>query len=158
MKLTTFLTRFGINTTTNFDLKFIAKELGLDIKVLMRDEFQSSFDNSNTSFIINLQTSNENGSHWVLFNDSSLGATGTPSVLVPALPMFYYFDSYGIPPLKEVTSLISPLKYNTLQVQPKDLKICGQLCIWVLYRMKIKKEDFEDVILNLYQELRDLTA
>ena len=151
MKLTTFLTRYGINTTTNFDLKFIAKELGLDIKVLMRDELQSSFDNSKTScasqaqnaVIINLQTSNENGSHWVL-------------VLFNIKKESFYFDSYGIPPLKEVTSLISPLKYNTLQVQPKDLQICGQLCIWVLYRIKIKKEDFEDVILNLYQELKDL--
>ena len=48
MELQNFLFKYGIDTTTNFDLINIAKDLGLDgqrpgepkIKILMRDELE----------------------------------------------------------------------------------------------------------------------
>ena len=38
----TFLSKYGINKTTNFDLKDIADDLGIYVKILMRDELNLS--------------------------------------------------------------------------------------------------------------------
>ena len=67
--------------------------------------------------IINLQTSNENGSHWILASKK----------------FKIYFNSYDVIPIKEIyenyfiDDSISWV-YNTIQVQEIDTKICGQLC------------------------------
>ena len=38
MQLKTFLKKYGERTTTNFDLLNIGRDLGLKLKVIMRDE------------------------------------------------------------------------------------------------------------------------
>ena len=60
--------------------------------------------------IINLESSKENGSHWVCLYKNK-----------------YYFDPYGILPMKNVNYEM----YNTLQIQPDDTKMCGQLCLYI---------------------------
>ena len=133
MELKDFLFKYGIDTTTNFDLKNIAKDLGLKIKILMRDEVL----NENTKkdmIVLNLESSKENGSHWVcLFKNK------------------YYFDPYGILPMKNINYEM----YNTLQIQPDNTNMCGQLCLYILYHLD-KGESFSDLILNTYQEIQDL--
>ena len=176
-----FLFKYGINTTTNFDLKNIAKDLGLKIKVLMRDELNSSsldqrssrdelnssslgqspsrdenFENTKKDLIIlNLESSKEEGSHWVSLYKNK-----------------YYFDPYGILPPKNImgdaqhkadyemwngnASTPTPLMWNTLQIQPDNTNMCGQLCLYILYRLEKFNEDFEDLILTVYEEMNDL--
>ena len=58
MELSEIFFKYGISTTTNFDLKHIANMLNMKIKVLMKDEIK----NCKTSFqnaIINFQKSDE---------------------------------------------------------------------------------------------------
>jgi len=141
-----FLFKYGINTTTNFDLKNIAKDLGLDkIKVLMRDEMENI--KPNYIYIFNLESSKEEGSHWVSLYKNK-----------------YYFDPYGILPPKNIdyemwngdASKSTPLMWNTLQIQPDNTNMCGQLCLYILYRLEKFNEDFEDLILTVYEEMNDL--
>ena len=53
--------------------------------------------------------------------------------------------TYGIKPKQEVEKfLVENYVYNKKQVQPFGTKICGILCIYVLYRLKneIPNESF----------------
>jgi len=135
--LNDFLFKYGIDTTTNFDLKDIAKDLGIKIKVVMHDELKEKPLKSSNLNIINLDSSENKGSHWVCLYKNK-----------------YYFDPYGVLPIKEVQK-IDGLLYNTLQIQPDDTKMCGQLCLYVLYNLE-KGEDFGNLILNMYEEMQDL--
>ena len=68
MTLQTFLFTYGINTTTNFELKDISKELNIKTKILMKDQLKEC-EKPITNAIINFRTSNENGSHWVVIDN-----------------------------------------------------------------------------------------
>ena len=48
------------------------------------------------------------------------------------------------------------LIYNTIQIQPNNSKMCGQLCLYFLYLTNIEEYEFEDAILKMYEELEDL--
>ena len=126
-----FLNKYGTSTTTNFDLRDILRDLKLQCKVIMRDEIIKYLNSEN--IIFNLQTIKEKGSHWVFVSKE----------------FKIYFDSYGILPVKEIYEYIKDdFKYNTLQVQPENSEMCGQLCIYVLYQLE-NKMSFEDIILEL---------
>ena len=97
----------------------------------MRDELKAYLDKDN--LIINLRTSNEKGSHWILCSKK----------------YNIYFDSYGVVPIKEIDKyLVDDCKYNTLQVQQINSKICRQLCCFVLFSLEREKM-FEEIILSL---------
>ena len=129
MNLKGFLDKYGSNKTTNFDLMDIARDLGLKIKVLMKDELLEY--KGNKPIILNYQNSNQSGSHWVCLKKDSLNS--------------FYFDSYGIIPLKEVFEYLDDFKYSTFQVQPDNTEMCGQLCLFILKEF----EEFETTVLNL---------
>jgi len=144
MDLSEFLYNHGINTTTNFDLKDIAKELNIKVKVLMKDELVNN-KKPITNAVINFQNSNQKGTHWVaLFNSDKI----------------YYFDSYCIPPIKVVEEYSNEnekyLMYNTLQIQPNGSKMCGQLCLYFLYLINKEEYNFTDSILTMYEEMQEL--
>ena len=72
MNLNSFLNKYGTDTTTNFDLKKIAKDLQIKVHIIMCDEINNYLDKDygrsptfGDNLIINLQTTNEKGSHWV---------------------------------------------------------------------------------------------
>jgi hypothetical protein len=123
-----FLKTFGINTKTNFDLKEYADYLNLPIKVLMNDELYKISKTKKPNVVINIQNSDKQGSHWVCFRDNQL-PYGESKAL--------YFDSFGIRATKEVEDYL-PVDYiyNKIQVQPNGTKICGVLCLYVLYQLK----------------------
>ena len=50
--------------------------------------------------------------------------------------------------------LKSGFKYNTLQLQPNNTEMCGQLCVFVLYRLT-DKSTFDDIILELSEQLSE---
>jgi hypothetical protein len=132
-----FLFKYGINTTTNFDLEDIAKDLGIKIKVLMRNELKNLEDFKTKNLVINLDSSENKGSHWVCLYKNK-----------------YYFDPYGVLPINTIDQ-IDGLVYNTLQIQPDDTKMCGKLCLYVLDNLE-KGEKFEDVVLCMYEEMEDI--
>ena len=144
MDLIKFLTKYGINETTNYDLKNIADDLGIEIKVLMRDELNKINKTKKDYIIMNLETSKDNGSHWV------------------SLSKFHniYFDPYGILPTKEVYNYFNTssnnkikdkLKYNKIQLQ-KEGELCGQLSLYVLYCLH-QGLKFEYIISSMHEEL-----
>ena len=48
----------------------------------------------------------------------------------------YWFDSYGLPPLKEIINKFrSPIMAADFQIQDFGMKYCGQLALYVLYRL-----------------------
>ena len=62
---------------------------------------------------------------------------------------------------KKFLSIMEEFTYNTLQVQPESSQMCGQLCIFVLYRLERENlsghqsEDgskFEDIIFDINAE------
>jgi len=125
-----------LDTTTNFDLKDIAKDLGIKIKVVMHDELKD-LNKSQKNLVLNLDSSENKGSHWVCLYKNK-----------------YYFDPYGVLPISKVDQT-DGLIYNTLQIQPDDTKMCGQLCLYVLSNLE-KGEEFEDLVLSMYEEMQDL--
>ena len=117
-------------------MKNIAKDLGLKIKVLMRHEIGGQSPSTKTdSIILNLESTKENGSHWVCIYKQK-----------------YYFDPYGILPIKNINYEM----YNTLQILPDNTKMCGQLCLYILYRIDRGDSDFSQLILNTKEEMTDL--
>jgi hypothetical protein len=144
-----FFKLYGTQTTTNFDLKKIANELGIkNFHVLMRGELQflknkptGTFSSRNkvpsitVNFITNLHTSDQNGVHWSAGIFSKNGDN-------------YYFDSYGLPPTNEVKELLGTGTYNTFQIQTPGTTYCGQLCLYVLYKLQ-KGVPFLDIMLEL---------
>ena len=87
------------------------------------------------SIILNLQTTKDKGSHWVLCSKKH-GVS---------------FDSYGVLPVKEVFNYFEGKEfiYNTLQVQKEGTRNCGQLCVFVLYKLE-QGERFENIVLDLW--------
>src|SRR5438093_13466984 len=90
MTISDFLSKYGENTTTNFQLLKYAKELKIpNFYYAMRDELKHLKKKKlPISIIANYQTSNENGTHHVaLYKAKELAHTAEHS---------FYFDSYGI--------------------------------------------------------------
>ena len=153
--LQNFLFKYGIDTTTNFDLKNIAKDLDLNIKVLMKDELNQI--KPNKLVILNLESSKENDGLETSDGRSPADQRSSPSNKVRGshwVCLFknkYYFDPYGILPMKNITCEM----WNTLQIQPDNTKMCGQLCLYILYRLD-HGDSFENLILTVYEEMNDL--
>ena len=63
--MTDFLKQYGKQTTTNFDLKKIANQLGIkNFHILMRNELLLMKDVPEVNFVTNLHTSDQKGVHW----------------------------------------------------------------------------------------------
>jgi len=139
-----FLDKYGRDTTTNFYLRDILKDLNLKRSIIMRNKIdecktrQSPYKDKN-NLIINLQTSNEKGSHWILASKK----------------FKIYFDNYSVVPIKEIYEnyfIDASWVYNTIQVQKIDTKICGQLYCFVLKELTEDKR-FEDIVIDLHKTL-----
>lgn len=123
--------------TTNTELNNEAKRLKLKHfrGVFMKDELKNIKPLEQECGIINSQPSYKNNGHWCCWwKDNN---------------QKYYFDSYGIKPLKEVyTYLKSPVIYSTYQIQQFNDSNCGQWCLYVLNELN-KGKDYIDIILNI---------
>ena len=65
--------------------------------------------------ILNLDSSFGDGTHWVMWFKKGKDK--------------FYFDSYGVEPLK------SPIFYNSERVQENDEMFCGHLCLFTLKQL-----------------------
>ena len=66
----------------------------------------------------------------------------------------FFFDSDGLVPTQEIMNFLSqhPQRmHNTLEVQSFSESNCGQLNLYVLYKLN-KGEPFQDIIISLYRK------
>ena len=152
MKLTEFLCKYGINSTTNFDLIDISYDLDFPLKVLMKNEIKKYLEKENEigrnheldsiPIILNYHNTNQKGIHWCgYFSKNNKG---------------YYFDSYGLPPLKELEDYVTD--YNEEQLQFETLEYCGQLSLYVLYKMYFTNTPFIELIKSMKVEIDELLS
>ena len=126
-----FFKRFGKSTSSNIELLNYAKQLHLKpFKIVMRDEIKEV--KADDYVITNLHESHEPGIHWNCFNKDK------------------FFDSYGLPPVKEIKEVLKSGIYSDFQIQEFNKKFCGQLSLYVLF-MLFKGYDFEDIVLYLHK-------
>ena len=127
-----------LETTSNYDLINYAKQLKIKYfrGVFMRDNLANKIRSKDG--IVNLEPDSEIGSHWCCYYKINKDK--------------YYFDSFGLNPTNEM------LKYlkkggclNTFEIQPIGSVICGQLCLYVLYRLS-NGSNFINILLDLRNE------
>lgn len=114
--------------TTNIELQDIANRLGIPLNgILMKDELNTK-NVKDGCYIINLESSDMNGSHWLgLFKNKQ---------------KYYYCDSFGMPPPQTLIDnlRINPnnLFFNERQIQDIKSKRCGFYSLYFLYCMQNK--------------------
>src|SRR5438093_3950715 len=105
MNLEEFLNRFGIDTTSNFQLIKWSKELGIKpFYYVMRNEIKKlkKIKISPVYIIANYQTTSESGSHHVaLYRGAHTSGRDSErsSSALRTVGLSFYFDSFGIQPL-----------------------------------------------------------
>ena len=136
---------------TNIELSTYAKQLGIPYfrGVYMRDRLPAKVYNKECG-IVNLNTSQESGSHWVCYYKD-----GRQRI---------YFDSFGqITPIEIQKYLKSKTEFanaepviqrNTDIVQAINTSVCGHLCLFVLKSLA-NGEDFQNVINSLAANKND---
>ncbi len=138
LTLPEFLEIYGVDTTTNFQLIHWAKrELGIkNFYYVMRNEIKTlkSFKKRPLYIIANYQTTSENGSHHIALYKSSKDA--------------FFFDSYGLQPMQEIIDFLGEGIYSTFKIQPDNSKMCGTLCLYVLYSLYNGKS-YYDIVLEM---------
>ena len=101
----------------------------------MRDELKNLKPHKIECGILNLNLSNEPGSHWVCWFKRNNNK--------------YYFNSFGLPPPKEfIDYLGSPILYSTFQLQGLKDQNCGKWCLIVLKNLD-EGADYIELILSL---------
>ena len=113
--------------------------------VKMRDELPSK-PHENESGILNFNTQEQQGSHWVCWFKSGNER--------------YYFDSFGeTPPLELLTYLktyeemkanLAVIRQSAVTVQHYQSNECGSLCLFVL-KMLSQKVPFSEILMTLKQ-------
>jgi hypothetical protein len=68
-----------------------------------------------SAIIINLDDLDGPGTHWVALCRSGQN--------------YIYFDSYALPPPKELTEKYKPIHYNTTRIQDFNTFYCGHFCL-----------------------------
>ena len=86
--------------------------------VYLRDEIKYIPKINNSFCILNFDTSQNKGTHWV--------------GIIQSYNYVYYFDSYGASPLQEIINLYKPqfqISYINYAVQLQNTAICGHLVL-----------------------------
>lgn len=116
---------------TYVDLHAFGQHLPHFRGVFMRDSLPAK-PKRNVCAILNLQTSDEDGSHWVTYikhkNQKYKKRNGGTNII--------YFDSFGdLRPPQELIDYLGPnIMYNHDSFQDYNTIICGHLCLLFLYK------------------------
>jgi len=95
-------------------IELLLKSSSTFLGVYSRDTIPD--DLTHGSGIINLETSEESGSHWVCFYSF--------------VDHVFYFDSYGLQPPEEfISKSTQRIKYSNSEIQNADSIMCGYYCI-----------------------------
>lgn len=136
MNIKEFLERFGVNTTSNFDLRDMARILDIpNFHCMMSNEIQQLDKKKLPVYaVVNYKSDKFNGTHWVcLYKDDKIS---------------YYFDSYGLQIIPELEGHLRGGIQSTFKIQPDGSKMCGSLCMYILYALS-NDGDFLNIILEL---------
>lgn len=107
----------------------------------MRDELINLTPLTNESGVLNLDTSDNRGTHWTCW--------------IKKKKLILYFDSFGLIPPPEIINYFKKLKnyngifYNTTIVQPNNSVICGHLCLYIINNKPNNLSKFKSLIINL---------
>lgn len=103
-----------LNALNDIQIRELTENWNLPLNnILMRDEMNEL--NKDGFYIINLDTSDNSGTHWTALYYHPLNS--------------YYFDSFGFVPPLEVEEKIKPYLYNNTDIQDFNSKACGWYCI-----------------------------
>jgi hypothetical protein len=103
-----------LKSLSNIKLEELITKMNLPLNnIIMRDEADKI--NKDGFYIINLDTSKGNGSHWTSLYYHPLQS--------------YYFDSFGFVPPFDVEDIITPYIHNNKDIQDYDSNACGWYCI-----------------------------
>ena len=106
----------------------------------MKNEINNNNIKGKDKYIIcNYQSEDERGTHWVAMFKSKKKS--------------FYFDSFGLPILKAAQDFLEHGVYSTFELQKINQTFCGQLSLWVLYRLNAG-EDYYDIIFHLLNDLQ----
>lgn len=113
---------------SNFDLEEICHKLGIRLNgIFMRNTMPENLTNGN--YILNMDDSNGNGTHWTSFIKH--GKT------------IYYCDSFGMPPPQDQVDIFHKKQdhvyYNDSQFQDIQSVVCGFYCIAFFLYVKVNK-------------------
>ena len=101
----------------------------------MRDELKNLKSDNIECGVLNLNLSNEPGSHWTCWFKVNNNK--------------YYFNSFGLPPPNELIHYLgSPILYSTFQLQAITDQNCGKWCLVILKYLN-EGRDYIDLILSL---------
>ena len=131
-------------TTTTTSLKLFAKKLFPEesfLGVFASDTLPNRTAEilKNKSLIINTDTHNLPGTHWVAILSRDNEA--------------YFFDPFGFQPIPEIASWLNrhfkKWTFNKRQVQPTTSDYCGYFCLYFLYAATrvphLKHSDFDTI-------------
>src|SRR6266853_3027146 len=148
----TFCTSNNIkmDSLSNFDIINYMKKLKIKCfrNYFMNDELPKHI-RSNECGVVNLQNSDERGSHHVCYYKK-----GNEK---------YYFDSYGLSPSDDMIKYLKPTKNSspilcsTFIIQEFNTVICGQLAIYLLYMLD-QGYKFLDILLSLMDEIHGIKS
>ena len=121
---------------SNIKIQQICQALEIPLQgVLMKDQF--SITSPNGIYIVNLNDSNQSGSHWTL-------------LIKMKNNKYLYFDSFGAPPPQTIldTLKIDPnkLQYNDQQIQDIKSQTCGYFAILFAYYYSREKTPNKTII------------
>ena len=142
-----FKDKFGEDTTTNIQLIQIAKALKIpNFYYVMRDEMGLLPKDKKPLYVMtNIHTSKEKGVHHSCFYKETKGDLNKVTEAGS-----YFFDSYGLPPTKEVEKFMGSGICSTFKIQEDGTRYCGQMSLYVLHRLN-QGDKFTDIVLSLYQ-------
>lgn len=103
----------------------IMKHLNIKLNgIYSKDELPSRLKNG--CYIINLDNSTGEGTHWTAFYKYN--------------KTIYYFDSFGFPPPQNEINIFfkghDQLKYNDIEIQDEKSILCGYFCIGFFIAIK----------------------
>ena len=117
----------------------------------MNDELNTIKKQFPLNVITNLHSSNQPGVHWNCFyinNDRGEQSSRKPSASK------YFFDSYGLPPTKEVENFLGKgTTYSTFKIQENNTSYCGQLALYILYLLNFSNLSYEEIVLESFAQV-----
>ena len=124
---------YKLTTTTNSDLYSICIKLKIKLNgIYMKDEIPNDLKEGN--YIINLENSNQSGSHWTCFIKDKNNV--------------YYYDSFGVVPPQNIYDISVKNSLNLYYIDKHDQNLdatsCGWWCIAFLYFMNNTKGSMLD--------------
>ena len=129
-----FGVRVGVRPLSNIDIYELVKKIKIPnfLGIFMKNELPDTPPKNAESAIVNFESNEMTGSHWVAYRKTG--------------DLKQYFDSYGGPVLQEIRDYLGgPLYRSTIQVQDYDTPICGQLCLFWLKNLSLGKT-FEETL------------